>query len=69
MIDLLTCRDLARIYHVTPRRIRFLAQLRKIGGKLWPGGPWLFSQEEAQAMKPGKAGSKPGPRIKREVQP
>lgn len=62
MIDLLTCKDLARIYHVTPRRIRYLARHRGIGGTLYQGGPWVFTQEEALLMKPGKPGSKPGPR-------
>ncbi len=69
MVDLLTCKDLARIYHITPRRIRYLARHRGIGGQLWPGGAWLFWPEDVALMKPGKPGSKPGPRGPRKEKP
>lgn len=62
MIDYLTCKDVAALYHVTATRIRFLAKHRGIGQHLYLHGPWVFTPEEAERMKPGKAGSLPGPR-------
>jgi hypothetical protein len=60
MIDYLTVRDVALALHVSPRRVTFLAQHRKIGQQLYPAGPYIFKAEDVERMRPGKSGRPKG---------
>jgi hypothetical protein len=53
----MTISDVARAYHISQTRARFLARHRGVGTHI--KGHWSFTPEEVEALRPGPKGHWP----------